>query len=182
MIVENRGSARRHRYQSQPHPGVTSITPRQPNAVSRSKSRAERMAAANAGANDPPVSILNREFLPGPRHTPCTSSRRPDEAFAAKHMPDLGHDVREFRAFHWSLQGWKRPERKSTSPEFDCGGHKWYVARSLSRLPNSEFHPGGYYSFRPVTPTPLRLALSLSILIMSTPRPQTIGMPASNSR
>ncbi|KAF9649101.1 cysteine proteinase [Thelephora ganbajun] len=49
------------------------------------------------------------------------------EAFAAKHMPDLGHDVKEFQVFHWKLQGWKKLERKLTSPEFDCGGHKWRI-------------------------------------------------------
>ena len=42
-------------------------------------------------------------------------------------MPDLGHDVKEFQVFHWKLQGWKKLEKKLTSPEFDCGGHKWYV-------------------------------------------------------
>jgi hypothetical protein len=56
----------------------------------------------------------------------------PDEAFAAKHMPDLGHDVKEFQVFHWKLQGWKKLEKKLTSPEFDCGGHKWYVLLRLS--------------------------------------------------
>jgi len=48
-----------------------------------------------------------------------------DEAFAAKHMPDLGHDVKEFRVFTWKLTGWKKLEKKLTSPEFDCGGHHW---------------------------------------------------------
>jgi ubiquitin carboxyl-terminal hydrolase 7 len=48
-----------------------------------------------------------------------------DEAFAAKHMPDLGHDVKEFRVFSWKLTGWKKLEKKLTSPEFDCGGHHW---------------------------------------------------------
>jgi hypothetical protein len=42
-------------------------------------------------------------------------------------MPDLGHDVKEFQVFHWKLQGWKKLEKKLTSPEFDCGGHKWHV-------------------------------------------------------
>jgi len=42
-------------------------------------------------------------------------------------MPDLGHDVQEFQVFHWKLKGWKELGKKLTSPEFDCGGHKWYV-------------------------------------------------------
>lgn len=50
-----------------------------------------------------------------------------DEAFAAKHMPDLGHDVKEFKVFSWKLTSWKKLDKKITSPEFECGGHKWYV-------------------------------------------------------
>jgi ubiquitin carboxyl-terminal hydrolase 7 len=50
-----------------------------------------------------------------------------DEAFAAKHMPDLGHDVKEFKVFSWKLTGWKKLEKKLTSPEFDCGGHHWRI-------------------------------------------------------
>ena len=48
-----------------------------------------------------------------------------DEGFATKHLPDLGHDVKEFRVFSWKLTGWKKLEKKLTSPEFDCGGHHW---------------------------------------------------------
>jgi ubiquitin carboxyl-terminal hydrolase 7 len=40
-------------------------------------------------------------------------------------MPDLGHDVKEFKVFSWKLTGWKKLEKKLTSPEFDCGGHHW---------------------------------------------------------
>ena len=53
-----------------------------------------------------------------------------DEAFAAKHMPDLGHDVKEFKVFGWKLANWKKLEKKITSPEFECGGHRWSVSRS----------------------------------------------------
>jgi hypothetical protein len=53
-----------------------------------------------------------------------------DEAFAAKHMPDLGQDVKEFRVFSWKLTGWKKLEKKLTSPEFDCGGHRWWAPAS----------------------------------------------------
>ncbi|KAH9079482.1 ubiquitin carboxyl-terminal hydrolase 5 [Lactarius deliciosus] len=54
-------------------------------------------------------------------------SVRDHEAFAAKHMPDLGHDVKEFRVFSWKLTGWKKLEKKLTGPEFDCGGHRWRI-------------------------------------------------------
>ncbi len=49
-----------------------------------------------------------------------------DDAFAAKHMPDLGHDVKEFKVFSWKLSNWKKLEKKLTGPEFECGGHKWW--------------------------------------------------------
>jgi ubiquitin carboxyl-terminal hydrolase 7 len=48
-----------------------------------------------------------------------------DEAFARKHLPDLGYDVKEFKVYTWKLHSWKKLEKKLTSPEFDCGGHKW---------------------------------------------------------
>ncbi|KAF9457164.1 hypothetical protein BDZ94DRAFT_1342402 [Collybia nuda] len=54
-------------------------------------------------------------------------SVRDHEAFAAKHMPDLGHDVKDFRVFSWRLTSWKKLDKKLTSPEFDCGGHKWRI-------------------------------------------------------
>lgn len=57
--------------------------------------------------------------------------RPQDEAFAAKHMPDLGHDVKDFKVFTWRLNNWKKLEKKLTSPEFECGGHKWYAASSV---------------------------------------------------
>ena len=56
-----------------------------------------------------------------------------DDAFAAKHMPDLGHEVKEFKVYHWKLSNWKKLEKKITSPEFECGGHKWYALSSASR-------------------------------------------------
>lgn len=43
-------------------------------------------------------------------------------------MPDLGHDVKEFKVFSWKLANWKKLEKKITSPEFECGGHRWWVA------------------------------------------------------
>jgi ubiquitin carboxyl-terminal hydrolase 7 len=46
-------------------------------------------------------------------------------AFATKHMPDLGHDVKDFKVFSWRLTNWRKLDKKLTSPEFECGGHKW---------------------------------------------------------
>jgi ubiquitin carboxyl-terminal hydrolase 7 len=50
-----------------------------------------------------------------------------DEAFARKNMPDLGYDVEDFKVYTWKLSKWKSLEKKLTSPEFECGGHKWLV-------------------------------------------------------
>ncbi|KAL1944539.1 hypothetical protein VTO73DRAFT_2969 [Trametes versicolor] len=49
------------------------------------------------------------------------------DAFAAKHMPDLGHEVKDFTVFSWKLNNWKKLEKKLTSPDFECGGHKWRI-------------------------------------------------------
>ncbi|THU99317.1 cysteine proteinase [Dendrothele bispora CBS 962.96] len=49
------------------------------------------------------------------------------EAFAAKHMPDLGQDIKDFQVFTWHLENWKKLDKKLTSPEFECGGHKWRI-------------------------------------------------------
>jgi hypothetical protein len=48
-----------------------------------------------------------------------------DEAFAAKHLPDLGQDIKDFKVFSWRLNNWKKLYEKLTSQEFECGGHKW---------------------------------------------------------
>jgi ubiquitin carboxyl-terminal hydrolase 7 len=48
-----------------------------------------------------------------------------DEAFVAKHMPDTGHEVKDFKVFTWRLANWRKLEKKLTSPEFECGGHRW---------------------------------------------------------
>src|SRR5258708_32454981 len=52
----------------------------------------------------------NVSFLLGvptlrPLHIAHLLPNTPEEPFAAKHMPDLGHDVKEFQVFHWKLQG-----------------------------------------------------------------------------
>jgi ubiquitin carboxyl-terminal hydrolase 7 len=57
--------------------------------------------------------------------TELVSSSFTDEAFAAKHMPELGHDVKDFQVSTWRLNNWKKLDKKLTSDEFECGGHKW---------------------------------------------------------
>ncbi|KAG8902957.1 hypothetical protein FRB99_003895 [Tulasnella sp. 403] len=51
----------------------------------------------------------------------------PDETFAMKHMPELGHEVADFQVFNWRLTKWKTLEKKLTSPHFPCGGHSWRI-------------------------------------------------------
>ena len=83
---------------------------------------------------EPIVSVRDREFCLNCPH-PRTASLHPpslDDALVAKHMPDLGHDIKEFQVFHWELHDWKELGKKLTSPEFDCGGHKWYGPPQLS--------------------------------------------------
>ncbi|KAG8830768.1 hypothetical protein FRC17_004263 [Serendipita sp. 399] len=52
------------------------------------------------------------------------------EAFMQRHLPDLGQEVEDSQVFTWRLSNWKKLERKISSPEFPCGGHKWRVATS----------------------------------------------------
>ena len=124
------------------------------------------------------VSVLDREFClgyppPHPLHIAHPLPHPLVEAFAAKHMPDLGHDVKEFQVFHWKLQSWKKLEKKLTSPEFDCGGHKWCVLppyRPPPHLRNLKTRPGGYFSSRSAILTLRRTIPSLFISITPTPR------------
>ncbi|GAA6026726.1 hypothetical protein JCM8097_005817 [Rhodosporidiobolus ruineniae] len=60
-------------------------------------------------ANQPPVSVNNWD------------------AFAAKHLSDMGEEVEDFKVFTWKLTDYRRMDKKSLSPEFSCGGHKWNI-------------------------------------------------------
>ncbi len=50
---------------------------------------------------------------------------RADEAFATKHLSDMGEPVEDFQVFKWQLKDYRRMDKKLLSPEFSCGGHKW---------------------------------------------------------
>ncbi|GAA5900428.1 uncharacterized protein JCM6883_002840 [Sporobolomyces salmoneus] len=50
-----------------------------------------------------------------------------DEAFASKHLSDMGEEVEDFTRFTWKLSEYRRMDKKTTSPEFSCGGHKWNI-------------------------------------------------------
>ncbi|GAA6050111.1 hypothetical protein JCM3770_001378 [Rhodotorula araucariae] len=49
------------------------------------------------------------------------------EAFAAKHLSDMGEEVDDFQVFKWPLKDYRRMDKKTLSPEFSCGGHKWNI-------------------------------------------------------
>lgn len=40
-------------------------------------------------------------------------------------MPDLGHEIADFKYYSWKPAKWRTLDKKITSPEFVCGGHKW---------------------------------------------------------
>ncbi|KAI6001236.1 ICP0-binding domain of ubiquitin-specific protease 7-domain-containing protein [Pisolithus albus] len=46
---------------------------------------------------------------------------RYQKAFAAKHLPDLGYDIKDFKVYKWRLTNWMKLEKRITSPDFDCG-------------------------------------------------------------
>ncbi len=66
-------------------------------------------------------SVLSRRY----RQELSNSDDLIDEAFAAKHMPDLGHEVKDSTVYTWKLSNWKKLDKKLTSPDFECGGHRW---------------------------------------------------------
>ena len=60
-----------------------------------------------------------------------------------RHLPDLGQEVEDTQVFTWPLTNWRKLERKMTSPEFACGGHKWQVSRlQYWRLHRLTHHTG----------------------------------------
>ena len=56
---------------------------------------------------------------------PPISSISSAEAFAAKHMPDLGQEVEDFQVQTWRVQNWSASSKRMVGADFFCGGHKW---------------------------------------------------------
>jgi len=54
----------------------------------------------------------------------------------ARHLPDLGQEVEETQVYTWSITNWRKQDKKVTSPEFECGGHRWSAFPQL--LPGTE--------------------------------------------
>ena len=104
-----------------------------------------------------------------------------DEAFVARHMPDLGYDQKDFTAFTWHLKNWRKLEKKLTSPEFECGGHKWLVhyVQCIPYVLSYYVITGAYYCFPSGTPMPPLMTQYQFTLIMLNPRShRKAGTPA----
>jgi hypothetical protein len=93
-----------------------------------------------------------------------------DEAFAAKHMPDLGHDVKDFKVFTWRLNNWKKLDKKLTSSDFECGGHKWYVTLCPHLHWTNVRQSGVYYSSHLAIPMLHQMTRCLCTSIMPSRR------------
>lgn len=52
---------------------------------------------------------------------------RDADAFAAKHMPDLGQEIEDFQTQTWRIEKWSSQPKRMVGPEFSCGGHKWRI-------------------------------------------------------
>lgn len=42
-------------------------------------------------------------------------------------MSDMGEEVEDFQVFQWHIKKYRSMEKRSLSPVFTCGGHKWFV-------------------------------------------------------
>ncbi|KAJ7137492.1 hypothetical protein C8R43DRAFT_1019508 [Mycena crocata] len=63
----------------------------------------------------------------GEAHSGGADDIQDHEAFVAKHMPDPGCKVIDFRVHTLRLYNWKKLEKSVKSPGFECGGHKWRI-------------------------------------------------------
>jgi hypothetical protein len=112
----------------------------------QTESNEETMAGPVAQQVEEPVqvSVNDRMYLTS-RHRSAkpTLHRVADEAFMQRHLPDLGQEVEDTQVFTWPLTNWRKLERKMTSPDFACGGHKWQVSRLQDwRLHRLTHHTG----------------------------------------
>lgn len=106
----------------------------------------------------------------------------PDEAYAAKAMPDLGLEVEDFQAQTWRIERWSQQPKRLVGPEFSCGGHKWCVRRHRPSEGRLNKPIGASCSFLRATPAASQMTWSLSISTMPIPkRPQRAGMRVLSS-
>ncbi|KAK4048743.1 ubiquitin-specific protease ubp15 [Microbotryomycetes sp. JL221] len=49
------------------------------------------------------------------------------DAFAHKHLSEMGEEVEDFQVFSWHIKDYRRQDKRVLSPEFVCAGHKWNI-------------------------------------------------------
>ncbi|KAM0792135.1 hypothetical protein ACM66B_004835 [Microbotryomycetes sp. NB124-2] len=54
-------------------------------------------------------------------------SVRDHDAFAHKHLSEMGEEVEDFTVFSWHIKDYRRQDKRVLSPEFVCAGHKWNI-------------------------------------------------------
>lgn len=100
-------------------------------------------------------------------------------------MPDLGHDVKDFKVYTWRLTNWRKLEKKITSPEFDCGGHRWSVLLTpslVTRIQPVSF-PGAYsYSHSETQMHLLTIPYQCTLTMQIQKNLPRVGTLALNSR
>ena len=42
-------------------------------------------------------------------------------------MPNLGHEIQDFKYKTWHITNWQQLGKRVTGPEFEAGGWKWFV-------------------------------------------------------
>jgi hypothetical protein len=101
-------------------------------------------------------------------------------------MPDMGLDAKDFTVFTWNLKNWKKLEKKLTSPDFECGGHKWQAHAYIlvchqDKLLTWILYAGVYFSSLLATPMRPQMTRYRYIWTMLNPRrlPRA-GMPVLN--
>lgn len=49
------------------------------------------------------------------------------EAFAAKHLSDLGIPIEDFKKHSWRIPNYRKLAKRVTSDTFTAGGHEWNI-------------------------------------------------------
>ncbi|KAI8455154.1 ubiquitin thiolesterase [Phakopsora pachyrhizi] len=73
-----------------------------------------------------PSNILP-ESLASPPMEPETISVDDSEAFAAKHLTNLGIPVEDFKRHSWRIPNYRKLAKRVTSDTFTAGGHEWNI-------------------------------------------------------
>ncbi|EPQ30594.1 uncharacterized protein PFL1_02118 [Pseudozyma flocculosa PF-1] len=78
---------------------------------------------------DPATAIVNPESekVMSPMEVEEPVSVLDHRAFAEKHLADLGQEEEDFAVCTWRIENWRQLDKRITSPEFSCGGHRWRI-------------------------------------------------------